>query len=168
MTAYQLLAELDSSLPHFPDGRIDYTHSRCAMAVNVVICCHGRVLLLKRSQQVLAYKGMWNVVGGYWDELVSVEEKVYEELWEELRIRKDKVSALAVGRTRKVQDRVLKKTWYVVPVLASLKARPRIVLDFEHTAFAWVSPEELCKFNVIPKVGRLVSRLFVRNQKNRH
>lgn len=62
-------------LPHFPDGRIDYSHASKAPVVIIFVKHKGKILLLKRSSKVRAYKGKWQVVAGYLDEVKPLREK---------------------------------------------------------------------------------------------
>lgn len=156
MDVLSLVSQLAEQLPHFPDGRIDYSTSPVAPVLNLVVSFENKVLLLKRSEQVLEYKGKWNSLGGYLDEVKAVEDKMYEELYEELKIAKDMVKRLTVGETREVQDHNIGRTWYIVPGLAELQTLPAIQLDFEHTEFAWVLPEEVSMYDTVPGLDKLI------------
>lgn len=156
MNVLQYIQQLDKELPHFPDGRIDYTRFAKPPALNLIVSAESRVLLLKRSEQVLAYKGMWNCLGGFLDEVKPVEEKMLEELWEELSVARDQVVSLELGEVREIVDRQIGRTWMLVPGLALLKSKPEVVLDFEHTDFAWVKPAEVGNYNIVPGLDKLV------------
>lgn len=156
MDVLTLVSQLSEQLPHFPDGRIDYSNSPVAPVLNLVVSFEHKVLLLKRSEQVLEYKGKWNSLGGYLDEVKAVEEKMYEELYEELNVSKQLVKKLTIGDTREVQDSRIGRTWYIVPGLAELKIMPEIQLDFEHTEFAWVLPEEVSMYDTVPGLDKLI------------
>ncbi len=156
MDVLSLVSQLAEQLPHFPDGRIDYSTSPVAPVLNLVVSFENKVLLLKRSEQVLEYKGKWNSLGGYLDEVKAVEDKMYEELYEELKIAKDMVKRLTVGETREVQDHNIGRTWYIVPGLVELQTLPAIQLDFEHTEFAWVLPEEVSMYDTVSGLDKLI------------
>ena len=139
------LKEFSRKLPKFQDGRIDYTKSEKAFVK------HGeKILLLKRSDEVNDYPRKWNAVTGFMDELVTVEEKVLQELNEELGIGKDSISSMRVGKPYEVKDFSIKKTWIVNPVIVELNRMPQIKLNFEHTEFKWISKNELSYFNTVP------------------
>ena len=80
-----IIEKFSKKLPHFPDGRINYRSSKTAPVINVVLKCKDKILLLKRSGKVNAYKGKWNTLGGYLDEVVPLRKKVEEELREDLK-----------------------------------------------------------------------------------
>ena len=55
-------------LPRLTDGRIDYTHSSAAPVLICFVNYRDRFLLLKRSEKVSAYRGLWSVVAGFIDD----------------------------------------------------------------------------------------------------
>ena len=83
---FTLLKKLSRKLSHFPDGRINYSHAKIAPVINCTIVCKGKILLLMRSRKVRRYRGKWNTIGGYLDELKSARQKAVEEIREELGI----------------------------------------------------------------------------------
>ena len=155
-----LLKKLSRELPHFPDGRINYSHAKLAPVINCAVICEGKVLLLKRSRKVRSYKGKWNTIGGYLDEFKSVREKALEEIKEELGIEKKNVKRIKIFKSFRVLDRKIKKTWVVFSVLAELKSKGKIKLDWEHTSYKWVLPEEIKRLNTIPNLQKQVIKIL--------
>ncbi|MDG6228819.1 MAG: NUDIX domain-containing protein [Candidatus Thermoplasmatota archaeon] len=145
-----LIKSFSEKLPHFHDGRIDYTHSDTALVITIFICLDDKVLLLKRSDKVLTYKGKWNTVAGYLDELCPIREKVSEELSEELGITENDFSMVKIGASYTFFDPLAKKTWIVYPVKVELDHNVSIVLDWEHTEYTWIKPEEIDLFDTVP------------------
>lgn len=145
-------------LPKFPDGRIDYSKSDVAPVITVFVKHEDKILLLKRSDKVHTYRGKWNTVAGYLDELKPIHEKILKELNKELGIGKNAISSIHLGRPYEFADRDINKTWLVHPVLVELKERPEIKLDWEHTEFKWIEPEELKNFDVVPKLEESLKR----------
>lgn len=148
------LAEFSKNLPKFPDGRIDYSNSDKALVLTCFIKYQDEILLLQRSDKVGTYRRMWNSVAGYIDEAVPIEEKVMEELGEELGITKDMLKNLKIGETYQFYDADINKTWITVPCLAELHEKPEIKLDWEHIDYKWISPEELPKFATVPNLDK--------------
>lgn len=145
------LRELAEKLPKFPDGRIDYTNSDTAVVVSVVVKCKGKVLLLKRSDKVLTYKGVWGVVAGYLDEIRSVEEIALKEIYEEIGVSMDNVSKLVKGATYTFTD---EKTWIVCPVLVELRKKPELKLDWENTEYRWIERDKISEFELVPNLEK--------------
>ena len=155
----QLLSRFED-LPRFQDGRIDYTHADSAAVVNCFVMHDGRLLLLKRSDQVMVYPGKWNVVGGFLDEAVSVKQKVCEELSEELGIEKASIDRVEEHEMFEYGDRTASRTWFIFPTVVTLNS-PDITLDWEHTEYRWIQPGEISKFDIVPGLDRLAARVLV-------
>lgn len=100
----EILREFHERLPHFPDGRINYSNSDEAPTVVAFLKYKSEVLILKRSNKVRTHEGKWSVVAGYLDELNPVLKKIIEEIREETGIREDKIRSLKMGEVRKFYD----------------------------------------------------------------
>lgn len=146
------IEEFAKKLPKFPDGRINYSNSDAAPVITVFIKHRDKILLLKRSDKVSTYRGRWNTVAGYLDELKPIHEKVLEEIREEIGVKKESILSQRIGKTYTFKDPQVNKTWIVHPVLVELKKIPDIKLDWEHTEYKWIKPEELKKFDIVPKI----------------
>jgi 8-oxo-dGTP pyrophosphatase MutT (NUDIX family) len=147
------------NLPRFPDGRIDYSNANVAPVITVFVRCKKKYLLLKRSDKVGTYRGKWNAVGGYLDELKPIREKVLEELKEELGIDEKNISSIIFGKSYELVDKEVGKTWLVHPVLVEVK-KGTIKLDWEHTDYKWIELEELADFDTIPQLDRSLKNVL--------
>ncbi len=156
----KLLRELAEKLPRFPDGRIDYSNSDVAPVITIFIRYGDKILLLRRSDKVGTYKGKWNTVAGYLDEVKPIREKVLEELLEEVGIREDEVSSINFGESYKFVDQLVNRTWIVYPVLVDLKERPEIKLNWEHEEYRWIDPKELKNYDTVPKLEESLKRVL--------
>jgi len=149
-------------LPKFPDGRIDYSHSDTAPVIVIFIKYKDKIILLKRSNKVRTYQGKWNTVAGYLDEIKPINEKIFEELREELKIKKSNISLIRMGTPYTFKDVKVEvnKTWIVHPFLIELKNKPEIKLDWEHIEYKWIKPEELKNFDTPPNLNKSFDNLF--------
>ena len=154
----QAIEELAERLPHFPDGRIDYSHSDTALVITCFVKFEDKILLLKRSDKVRTYQGKWNTVAGYIDEPKPLREKALQELREELGISAEDILTIRVGEPFEFHDPAPKKTWRVHPVLAELKHTPEIKMDWEHTDYHWILPHEINHFDIVPKLEESLKR----------
>ena len=141
-------------LPKRDNDRIDYTTARKAPVLTIFIRFNKKILLLKRSQEVLTYKGKWNTVAGYLDQLKPLEEKVKEELFEELSLDEKDIESYYLGSSYSFDDNEIQKTWIIFPVLVELKHKPRITLDWEHTEYKWIYPEEIDQYDTVPNAKK--------------
>ena len=154
------IEEFANKLPKFPDGRIDYSKSDTAPVITVFIKYGDKILLLKRSDKVRTYQRKWNAVAGYLDELRPIREKILEEVKEELGISEDNISQIRIGKPYQFTDTKANKTWIVHPVLTELKNKPEIKLDWEHTEYKWIKPEELKEFETVPNLDKSLENTF--------
>lgn len=127
------------NLPKLSDGRIDYTKSKVAIVVNIVVMFKDEVLILKRSSNVSTNKNVWDCVGGYYDEDVPPENIAMKELEEELGITKKNVENLIQLETFEI---VSDKNWIIYPFIAKLNKKIEIKLDWEHTEYKWIKENE--------------------------
>jgi len=156
----KIIEEFSKKLPKFPDGRINYANSKKAPVITVVIKYKDKILLLKRSDKVSTYKGKWQVVAGYLDEIKPIKEKVLEELNEEIKVEKNIINKIKIGDYFEFEDSDIGKTWIVNPVLVELKKKPEINLDREHTDFRWINPKEIRKFDIVPNLDESLIRVL--------
>ena len=148
------IEEFSKKLPKFPDGRIDYSNSDTAPVIRVFLKYKDKILLLKRSEKVRTYQKKWNAVAGYLDETKPIKKKVLEEIKEELEVAEDNILSVHIRKPFKFTDKIIKKTWIVHPILVKLRNKPDIKLDWEHTEYKWIKPEELEKFDTVPHLTR--------------
>ena len=104
---------------------------------------------------------MWNTVAGYLDEVKPVREKVFEEMREEVGVGEESISSIHFGRPCRFTDERMGKTWIVYPVLVELKEKPEIRLDWEHTGYTWIKPEELKDFDAVPNLDRSLGNILM-------
>ena len=143
----KILKEFDN-LPRFKDGRINYTNSRRAPCLAVFVNFDKKILLLKRSEKVLVYKGMWSCLGGFIDNPnKTIREQVLEEINEELGITERDVLEIKEGKMWEFLDKEINRAWIQFPVLVILKRKPKIKLDWESTRYIWEKPEDIYKIN---------------------
>lgn len=130
--------------PFIPrEGQIDYTNIRRAPVINCIVMNKGKILLVHRSPNMRLYPNIWSGVSGFLDEPAkTVEEKVREELHEELGVRdEDILSIREAPATIEVSAPEYDKVWIVRPALVELATRD-VRLDWEAQDCAWVSPDE--------------------------
>lgn len=110
---------------------------------------NGKVLLLKRSEEVSTYPGKWGTVTGYLDE-DGVKEQCLEELCEELGIDKDAIIKYETGETFHFEDG--DREWTVHPVAAHIDEDEDFELNVENTEYRWVDPQDVKMFDTVPRL----------------
>ena len=156
----EIVKEFDKKLPKFPDGRIDYSNSNSAAVMTIFVKHKNEILLLKRSDTVLIYKGKWNAVAGYLDEIKPIREKILEELSEELGIDEKNIVSISTKGPEKIEDKLANKLWISILTLVELKNKPEIKLDWEHTDYRWIKPEEINNFDIVPRLDKNLETLL--------
>lgn len=140
-------------------GQIDYTHIRRAPVINCIVEYKGKILIMKRSAGMRFYPGYWHCIAGFLDDGRSVEEKVREELKEELGIGKKDILSLREGPLLEKDEPKYKKTWIIHPVLVKLKT-DTVKLNWEAETYRWVIPEELKDYKLMPGFEKVFKAVF--------
>ena len=154
----EIIKKFSKKLPKFLDGRIDYSASDVAPVITIFLKANDEFLLLKRSKNVHAYKGKWNTITGYLDEIRSIKGKVLEEIREETGISQDLIINIKIKKHYNFNDKEIGKIWIITPVLAELKEKPGIDLDWEHSEYRWIKKEELSKFDTVANLDETLKR----------
>jgi isopentenyldiphosphate isomerase len=147
-------------LPMFPDGRIDYSKSDTAPVLTVFVFAKSSLLLLRRSTKVRTYKSKWNTIAGYIDEIKPLKTKINEELKEEIGISQEIIQSYFFGEPYSFTDSIAGYTWIVHPAKVILKVKPSITLDWEHTEYEWIKPQDINIYDTVPKLHESLDRIL--------
>lgn len=123
----------------------------------------GELLLLKRSDKVSTYKGMWGGVAGY----VEIDEEPYEtavkEIREEVGIKEDEITLIKQLDPIKLVDhyKEVRYDWEIYVFVFKVEKKDKIHIDWEHYEYKWVPPSEIEKYNTVPHLKKIVSELLM-------
>jgi 8-oxo-dGTP diphosphatase len=156
----RILSEISAERPHFDDGRINYHEAKRALVLTVVVRSEGRLLLLKRSQKVYTYKGLWSTVAGYFDEPRPAADMARQELQEEIGASPDVIKSLEVFPPFERLDESIGVTWISVPVLVELTQQLEPRLDWEHDEYRWVEADELDHYELVSGMKTTIGRVL--------
>ncbi len=140
----EIVKDSSKELPHFQDGRIDYSQADRIPVVVVFLKYEDEILLLKRSEKVNTRKGGWGVVAGYLDELKPITEKALDEVKEETGITGDDILSIQEGEVFDFEHDGSR--FFSYPILMELERKPDIQLSWEHTEYKWANIENLKKY----------------------
>jgi 8-oxo-dGTP diphosphatase len=118
---------------------------------HVVTCflqSEGKILLLRRSEQVGTYRGRWAGVSGYLED--NPEDQAYTEISEETDLGRNDVKLLKKGTPYTIEDDELGIRWIVHPFLFQVKDRSKVKIDWEHKEYRWIAPEEMGGYDTVP------------------
>jgi 8-oxo-dGTP diphosphatase len=127
----------------------------------VVTCfleSEGEILILRRSGEVGSYRGSWAGVSGYIES--TADEQALTEIEEETGLGRGEVEMLKRGEPLVVEDEGLGIRWVVHPYLFRIKDRDKISLDWEHKEAMWIKPEDIAKYQTVPKLKEALSQVL--------
>lgn len=139
-------------------GQTDYTNARWAPIINCVVKYKDKFLIVQRSKSLHFYPDYWNGVSGFLDDQRSLEQKVKDELNEELGLSRAKVKKIRLGEIFDQEAPEYKKTWVVHPVFVEVAA-DKIRLDWEAKNYRWVTLKEAKKLKLLPGFDKVLEKL---------
>jgi 8-oxo-dGTP diphosphatase len=139
-------------------GQVDYSRVRWAPVVNCVLKYKNKILVVERSKKLRFYPGHWNGVSGFLDDQRSLNEKVIDELKEEVGISKNQIKRVRLGGVFDQEEPKYKKTWIVHPVLVEVKT-DKIKLDWEAENYKWLTFREAKKLKLLPGFDEVLRRV---------
>lgn len=131
----------------------------------VVTCLlehNGKILLLKRSNRVGTYRGLWGGVAGFVEEWEDPYDTALKEISQETQVGLDAVMLVKKGDPIEITDTYDGKRyeWLVYPFLFHLKDASLVHIDWEHEEYRWVYPSEVKKLSTVPGLDKVVTQLL--------
>ena len=118
----------------------------------------GKILLLRRSEQVGSYRGRWAGVSGYLER--SPEEQALIEIEEETGLSGEDIELVARGEPLPVKDREMGIRWLVHPFLFHVRDPSIINIDWEHKELRWIDPQEIGYYQTVPMLKEALDRVY--------
>lgn len=134
--------------------------------VTAVLTKEGKILILKRGYKVSTYKGKWACISGYLEENEKPLERAYREIEEETGLCKEEVKLLKEIEPIEFYDEEESREWKVYPFLFEVE-RSNIDIDWEHTEYKWVKPEEIEKYDTVPKLKEVIAKMTFEIKQNK-
>jgi 8-oxo-dGTP pyrophosphatase MutT (NUDIX family) len=122
----------------------------------------GKILLLKRSNLVGTYRGLWGGVAGYIEKFEDPYDTAVKEIREEVGICLDALELIWKGDPIEISDTYNGRSydWIVYPFLFHIRSKELVNLDWEHDEYWWVYPSEVKNFNTVPGLDEVVTKLL--------
>ena len=142
-------------------SRIDKLYESSSRADRIVTCFlehDGKILLLKRSDEVRAYKGQWAGVSGFIKR--DALQQAYTEIMEETGLTEEDIMLSSQGEPLEIMDHEIDRTWIIHPFLFHVNSPDRIKTDWEHTEIRWIYPDELFNFKAVPGLKQTLERVL--------
>lgn len=124
-----------------------------------VITLDGKILILKRSDNVGTYKGRWACVSGYVEKGETPDETAIREISEELSLERQDYEFVRKAEVLYARDK--ETMWAIHPFLFEVKSGS-IKLDWEHIQFKWISLEDIGDYTAVPKLKKTIESVFIR------
>ena len=147
----ELLREGDRVLLDGAEGRLELPEVTERPVVTAFLQrADGRVLLLRRSEAVGSFRGLWAGVSGRIEDVPPLEQAL-REIREETGVGPE--DALLVGRGEPFGVR-WGATIYRVHPFRFRVPEVRITLDWEHREADWVEPDRMLERPTVPELHR--------------
>ena len=130
--------------------------------VTCLLMNDDKLLILKRSDKVSTYKGLWGGVTGYVEEHKKPYETAIKEIKEEVGIEKKDVSLVRKCNPFTFTDYYegKKYEWTIYPFLFKIEKKNKIKIDWEHSKYKWISPSEIGRYDTVPHLKDIVFKIF--------
>ncbi len=133
---------------------------------NVVTCLllqNDKLLILKRSNKVRTYKGLWGGVAGYVEEYEKPYEAALKETREETGLDQTQVVFIKQGDSVTITDIDEGNTyeWIIHPFIFKIKTKTTIRIDWEHTEYRWIQPKDIQTYKTVPHFREIVQKYLL-------
>ena len=128
--------------------------------VTAVLRYNNKILLLKRSDTVRTYRGHWACVSGYLEQNETPLMRAFTEIKEETGLTQDQVTLTKTGTTVDFYDDATEEQWIIHPFLFDTSTNI-ITIDWEHTTYAWISPQDITSYVTVPKLEGIIRALLI-------
>jgi len=147
----ELSAWLENALEKYGlyEGKaVNYTHAHTAPIVMCTVVCGNELLLVKRGYGLADAEGYWSTVNGFIDENKPVKEIAQQEAKEELGLD-IALTDIRVAKSYTLENPKEKRKYIVFACLITLKSKPKIILDREHTDYVWTTRKQLKGYEML-------------------
>lgn len=129
------------------------------LATCLLINEEGKLLILRRSDKVKTYKGLWGGITGYVEPGEEPYETALKEIQEEVGIEKEHVVLINQGNIVKFTDiyEGNQYEWTVYPFVFKIRKNEKIQIDWEHLEYLWITPSEITRYDTVPHLKQTVS-----------
>ena len=132
------------------------------VATCLLINKDGELLILKRSDKVRTYKGMWGGVAGYVEENEEPYETAVKEIREEVGINEENISLIKQLGPVEFTDFYggERYDWIIFVFIFKVEKKAKINIDWEHLEYRWIPPSEIEKYNTVPHLKDIVLKFL--------
>lgn len=133
---------------------------RATRIVTSFIRDNGKLLILKRSDEVKSMKGLWAGISGIIEKNEEPLTRAKIEIFEEVGITEDKINLIKATEEIRINSPQYKNhEWEIFPFLFEVN-NPKITLNWENSDFKWISIEELENYETVPSLQKVLFNLL--------
>src|SRR5947208_1696936 len=136
-------------------GTVELPGVRGRSVVSVVLRNRGRILLVRRSAAVGTFRGQWSAISGYMEGREDPKSRAIREVREETGLRGIRFRANAAP----ILARDGATMFVVHPLLFDAPSR-RVRLDWENVEYRWIRPEEINRYETVPRLPEVVAAVL--------
>lgn len=125
----------------------------------VILNNEGNILIIQESEndKTRSHGGKWDVPGGRLEFGEDPYQGLFREVHEEVGLKVTVQKPLNISHWTPMKNN---EEWFIVALFVMCKPlTEQITLSAEHQSFAWISKEEMDKFNIIPTTKKILSEL---------
>ena len=135
------------------------------VVTSILVDDEGKILILKRSDKVRTYQGLWSGVSGYVEVGEIPFDTALKEVREETGFSKKDIIFVKQLEPFSFSDfyNGEKFDWKVFSFLFKLKKlekKDKLKIDWEHSEYCWIAPLDIVKFDTVPRLKETVFKLF--------
>ena len=133
------------------------------IATSILVNDEGKVLILKRSDKVRTYKGMWGGIAGYVEKGEEPFDTAIKEIREEVGLEQEDVEFVKALEPFEFVDFIdgLRYDWNIYTFLFKTEKKDKVHIDWEHTEYRWVDPQKLGDFDTVPHLEKKILELLM-------
>ncbi|HWM52583.1 MAG TPA: NUDIX domain-containing protein, partial [Thermoplasmata archaeon] len=136
-------------------GSIELPGVKGKRVVTAVLRNRGRILIVRRSEKVGTFQGRWSAISGHIEGREDPKHRAIVEVREETGLR----GILFRSAGAHVLARYGATMYIVHPFLFEAPSR-QVHLDWENVEHRWIRPEELHRFETVPRLTDVVSAVL--------
>jgi len=133
------------------------------IATSILVNNENEVLILKRSNKVRTYKGMWGGIAGYVEKGEEPFDTAIKEIREEASLEQKDVVFLKSLDPFEFVDFIdgLRYDWNIYTFLFKTEKKDKVHIDWEHTEYRWINPSKLGEFDTVPHLKEVIFKLLM-------
>ena len=136
-------------------GSVDLPDVNGKRVVTAIVRNRGRILIVRGSEKVGTFQGRWSAISGHIEGREDPKHRAVVEVREETGL--SRIAFRTAGAPVLARDGA---TIYVVhPFLFDAPSR-RVRLDWENVEHRWIRPDELVRFETVPRLPDVVAAVL--------